>query len=528
MSPSPRSPAFEQLAEHVDFVTRLARSLIADEQLAADAAQATFVAALSLPPRRDDNPRAWLATVLRRTVSRIRRSSRRRATREQAVAALAADSATSVVDTVARVAAHRDLANLVLALDEPYRSTVTLRYFDGLSIDEVARATGVPKNTARSRLSRGLARLRAALDGQYGDRAAWAAVVLPLARRSLTVGKAAPAVFAGVLVKKLILAAAAAVLCISVWQFGFAGGGTPAAPPVAGALGSAIPPADLRAAADPPDAAPDRLVAAAPDATSVDAEAANRRLVDVALEPLVGLRMRRESAATVRWQGGDTGWISGPGESLQLAETEIERLRRDPAFATEFFAARRQPEQWRAAILGEPLPDAEVVTDGSGAFAFDVPVAIADVALVEPGWTLVARPRGEVGSFVGTRAVRVCGRLVDPQGGPIGGGFVTVDVAGALPAALGDLAAVDVPEMRSSRDGGFVVRRAPSAPGVVLKARAPGRQTAIVAMPAGDTAVDEFEIRLWPLGDEQRLLVEGVVVDRSQAPVEALVAVGDA
>ena len=120
------------------------------------------------------------------------------------------------------VETHRDLANEVLRLEEPYRTTVTLRYFEDLSIEEVAVRMGVPKNTARSRLSRGLAQLRERLEGRYGERAAWVAAMVPLARRQLgsTAGRVVLTATTGVLVKKFVFGSTAAVacLCLVVWQ----------------------------------------------------------------------------------------------------------------------------------------------------------------------------------------------------------------------------------------------------------------------------------------------------------------------
>jgi DNA-directed RNA polymerase specialized sigma24 family protein len=52
---------------------------------------------------------------------------------------------------------------LVDALDEPFRSTIRLRYFDGLSAAEIARRATLPEGTVRWRAKEGLERLRRAL-----------------------------------------------------------------------------------------------------------------------------------------------------------------------------------------------------------------------------------------------------------------------------------------------------------------------------------------------------------------------------
>ena len=52
----------------------------------------------------------------------------------------------------------------VARLAEPYRETVSLRFFGELSLDEIARQTGRPLGTVKTHLHRGLLRLREALD----------------------------------------------------------------------------------------------------------------------------------------------------------------------------------------------------------------------------------------------------------------------------------------------------------------------------------------------------------------------------
>ena len=54
----------------------------------------------------------------------------------------------------------RGLWELVRALPEDQRLAVTLYYYDGLSVGEIARVLGVPRGTVKSRLARGRDRLR--------------------------------------------------------------------------------------------------------------------------------------------------------------------------------------------------------------------------------------------------------------------------------------------------------------------------------------------------------------------------------
>ena len=71
----------------------------------------------------------------------------------------------------------------VLTLDEPYRTSILLRFYEGLDYDAIGRRTGVPTGTARVRVHRAVAKLRERLDGATkGSLGAWLA---PLALVSM-------------------------------------------------------------------------------------------------------------------------------------------------------------------------------------------------------------------------------------------------------------------------------------------------------------------------------------------------------
>lgn len=170
-----------ELLRHADFVRAVARRLVLGEAQVDDVVQQTWLAALEHPPRRRGRLRAWLGAVARNFALRAAREARRRAHRERVAARH--EAAPSAAETVAELAAHRRVVDAVLALDEPYRTAVLLRFYHGLPPREIARRTGVPGATARTRLHRALGLLRARLDGEHGgDRRAWCLALLPLAR----------------------------------------------------------------------------------------------------------------------------------------------------------------------------------------------------------------------------------------------------------------------------------------------------------------------------------------------------------
>jgi len=154
-------PALESLLRQQRWLRRLAASLVVDAAQADDLAQEALLSALERPPADAHAPRAWLATVVRNIARRFGASERSRSARERAVARLEALPPTDEV--VSRAALHAEVAMAILALDEPYRGTVLLRFFDEMKPGAIARRLEVPVETVRTRIKRGLELLRAEL-----------------------------------------------------------------------------------------------------------------------------------------------------------------------------------------------------------------------------------------------------------------------------------------------------------------------------------------------------------------------------
>jgi RNA polymerase sigma-70 factor (ECF subfamily) len=175
------TPDLQQLLTHSEWLRRVARRLVADAATADDLVQDTWMAALRQPPDPDRPAKPWLASVVRRLAA-LR--SRREAVRARAPHGPQADRPgieDAVDDSLARAEVERSLADHVLALEEPYRSAILLRYYRGMSAEEIARELGVPAATVRTRSMRGLERLRARLDRAHdGDGRSWMAALGPL------------------------------------------------------------------------------------------------------------------------------------------------------------------------------------------------------------------------------------------------------------------------------------------------------------------------------------------------------------
>ncbi|MEM9803570.1 MAG: sigma-70 family RNA polymerase sigma factor, partial [Planctomycetota bacterium] len=161
MSPSPRHDAETLLAE-LGWVRNLARRLVGQD--ADDLVQETWTVAASQLPRQDRPLRPWLAAITRRLASNHHRSNRHRRDRETVMATPGHAHAPASSELVERGEAQRHVASLVLALDDPYRSVLLLRYFEGLTPAQIAEVRGATASTVRTQLARGLDQLRERLD----------------------------------------------------------------------------------------------------------------------------------------------------------------------------------------------------------------------------------------------------------------------------------------------------------------------------------------------------------------------------
>jgi RNA polymerase sigma factor (sigma-70 family) len=163
MAPDRPFPAPEDLAHQARKVRRLARELVFDAGVAADVEQEALLAALERPPRSHGALGAWLQVTVRNLAHRAWRSRERRQARERA-SARPEGSVPDPAEILAREEERHLLVTELLALDEPWRSALVLRYLEELPPREVARRLAVPLDTARTRIHRGQELLRARLE----------------------------------------------------------------------------------------------------------------------------------------------------------------------------------------------------------------------------------------------------------------------------------------------------------------------------------------------------------------------------
>jgi RNA polymerase sigma-70 factor (ECF subfamily) len=191
-----QTPALGDLLTHTEWTRRLARSLAHDDAHADDAVQDTLLAALRKPPAGDRPLRPWIGSVVRHLVAKSNQSERRRAARHARAALATPAVCESSEDMLVRAEMQHRLVALVAELDEPYRQTLLLRYFEGHASAQIARMMDLPAGTVRWRLKSALDQLRARLDeGQAREdwKRALAPLLLPVrgARRLATILAAA-------------------------------------------------------------------------------------------------------------------------------------------------------------------------------------------------------------------------------------------------------------------------------------------------------------------------------------------------
>ncbi|MEM7517432.1 MAG: sigma-70 family RNA polymerase sigma factor [Planctomycetota bacterium] len=164
-----------------DWMRRIAKALVHDDDRADDLVQEAWQAALRNPPPAALRP--WLGGILRRKAKEAHRANANRRAREERAAL--PERQASTADLAACAEEQRYLIDCVLALPPKYREVVLLRFYEDLPPRAVAERLALPVNTVRTQTQRALERLRERLDDRHdGDRRAWGMALLPLASES--------------------------------------------------------------------------------------------------------------------------------------------------------------------------------------------------------------------------------------------------------------------------------------------------------------------------------------------------------
>ena len=165
--------AYEELIHlYQGIAFRTAYLVVGDAADAEEAAQDAFVKAYRALGRfRTGAPfRPWLLRIVVNEARNRRRSARRRGTLalRAAAGAVSGDAAPSPETALLVCERREQLLTAVNGLGEKDRLVITCRFFLDFSEEETAAALGWRRGTVKSRLSRALGRLRAALGDDDG------------------------------------------------------------------------------------------------------------------------------------------------------------------------------------------------------------------------------------------------------------------------------------------------------------------------------------------------------------------------
>jgi RNA polymerase sigma-70 factor (ECF subfamily) len=155
--------AFEAIYDgYHRLVYGIALRILGETGAAEDVTQAVFLKIWSSPELfRGGNFSAWIVRVAR---NRSLDALRSRTTRAES----ALPDSVPEIDAIEDVAfAHIDAAKVrtaLASLPDDQRNPIEMGFFGGITHEEIARRTGVPLGTIKTRIRTGLRRLRSALD----------------------------------------------------------------------------------------------------------------------------------------------------------------------------------------------------------------------------------------------------------------------------------------------------------------------------------------------------------------------------
>ena len=443
----------DALAAHAAWMRRLALALTGGEAEADDLVQEAYIAALRRPPDPARPPRPWLAGVLRNAWRMRVRGERRRRTRE--AASPGGDPPASPDALLDRAMTQRLLADCVVTLEEPFRRTLLLRYFEGLSAQRIAEVEGIAPATVRWRLAEALERLRAAMDQRTGERERWMGAL----------------VFSSPLLRGAVVMKTKTKLAIAVALLLAAGGGTAVVVVLHQRSGSDDTMSAGAGRTNPLSA--ERM--SAPERTSAPPPHDVRPLA------LISARAELDPAAR---QGSIEGRVVNWSSGEPVAGAEV-ALALDEGAATT------------------------IATDGEGRFRYEPDragrVVIASITAsgylpFAPEWghspiELVARPGVRVKDVVVylTPAIDYTGVVVDAAGAPVAGAKIRII---DLPAGEQELIAIP-DRFTSDRKGEFVFHAPDEA---LLEARAAGHGPGRARLDGKAQSSHRLVIRLAPAG----------------------------
>lgn len=423
--PAPLPTSLENLLIHADWVRALARSLVRDPATADDVAQEVWRAALERPPAHDSNPRGWLASVARNAARALKRGDRRRDDRERKSAR--SEALPSTARLVEEASLSRELAAVVIQLDEPYRTTLLLRWYREMDADAIAKAQGLSRETVRTRLRRGLEMLREKLDASHGGREAWLTAFAPLVRVEIT-----PAVAAASAIGATWMWTLAAASIVAITWFAWpadAGDADKIASYSTDKYGNAYAvhesgktePWSPKMDVEPRETSrsvvtPQKTAASSSPVATRTIEA---RVVDAEKHAIAGFAVDWRMIDEPHWEG-DT--LHTRAVAIEFPKGLRERMREPhPEDAMDPAEWNDQPFVWEMLTRGE-VGRVHAISDANGRIHAEVPVEGYERVVTEPRRVIVAVIESEsnaIETWVVAPTVKLAGIVVDESGAPI-------------------------------------------------------------------------------------------------------------
>lgn len=149
--------AFTRFVEEVGpRALRLSYRWTGDRQAAEDAVQEALLRTWRSRTRISESPSAWFFTILWNVVL----TQRKRARSDLGSGPQQGDSAPETGDSYQDVDDRLDIGRLLATLPEIDRRLLAMRYGEDFTIQDIARITGMPVGTVKSRIHRALSHLR--------------------------------------------------------------------------------------------------------------------------------------------------------------------------------------------------------------------------------------------------------------------------------------------------------------------------------------------------------------------------------
>ena len=165
----------------VQYQHRLFRYLLhltGDQHLAEDAFQETWIRVLERGAQYDSRYKfeAWLVSIARNLVlDHLRRKNPRlfselaREDEPDYVGGIADERSPTPFDLAAQSQLREQMTAAMASLEPIFREVLTLRFHEGMQLNEIAQATGIPQATVKSRLYRALSKLEQQMKGIAHD-----------------------------------------------------------------------------------------------------------------------------------------------------------------------------------------------------------------------------------------------------------------------------------------------------------------------------------------------------------------------